>query len=768
MIKRSILILAVLLGCSISAHAACTLVSAGVYKAASASYADVKACIDIAVDDETVIIPTDSPKTWDTTLTITHAITLKGEVPCTYDMYGAPTDCTTTILDNADSAFLISWTCVDGKTHRMTDLKFGDNGFTTGGHNPRIIISCLSTTDTVFNGDHLLFDHLKDFPVYLYDVIGSWDHNTFLQSGQFNPYYIFDPSWKGIARYSDNSWSANVTYGSNDNLFIEDNVITWDAGQQYVCFDGYGGTRVVFRFNHTTGCGISIHGTDTAQRARGGRFFEMYGNLMDANGDLAQPIYQIADIRSGAGMIWGNPMTNMAAGYMNFVASLVTDRTTGRAGPFKTADGRNNVDLNDAGNPFNPGSGCPAGVCTATAGGSLSVTVSGTPFTGLDLTGYVVHKTDNCTSICSGIVSSHTGSTLTFESPYPHDSDISFTGGDHFEFNKVTASLDQPGVGGGTRIINKLCSAFTSSGTTATATCASHGFSTNDWVVMQDDGFPNSGFVGTYQITLDGVDPTNKFHFTCAFTCGTDSVGEANKIPSTNDQTVFPVYQWSNTMAGASRYISIQTTAVPSVRENEHFYDFGGTIQSDATTPFNGTAASHNGVGVGIKSRMPSSCTGKSFYWATDEGSWRTAVPSTGQTIQGLGYQCNGSTFTLAYTPATYPNIYRSGASASITSLTPPSGLQGAINLSVAVVGSNTNFVNATTVCYFGANITVNSCTVSSATALTANITISASAATGARDATFTTGGEVATSTGGFTVNATGSGLSLKLRLKGF
>jgi hypothetical protein len=71
--------------------------------------------------------------------------------------------------------------------------------------------------------------------------------------------------------------------------------------------------------------------------------------------------------------------------------------------------------------------------------------------------------------------------------------------------------------------------------------------------------------------------------------------------------------------------------------------------------------------------------------------------------------------------------------------------------------------VNSTTVCNFGLSITINSCTVSDSTHLTANITISGGGVLGARDATFTTGAEVATSAGGFTV---GVGPGTKIQRK--
>ncbi len=78
-----------------------------------------------------------------------------------------------------------------------------------------------------------------------------------------------------------------------------------------------------------------------------------------------------------------------------------------------------------------------------------------------------------------------------------------------------------------------------------------------------------------------------------------------------------------------------------------------------------------------------------------------------------------------------------------LISITPTQGAQGS-TLNVDVFGSNTNFINGTSVANFGAGITVNSTTVINSTKAVVNITVQNSAAIGLRDVTVTTGSEIA------------------------
>jgi uncharacterized repeat protein (TIGR01451 family) len=89
----------------------------------------------------------------------------------------------------------------------------------------------------------------------------------------------------------------------------------------------------------------------------------------------------------------------------------------------------------------------------------------------------------------------------------------------------------------------------------------------------------------------------------------------------------------------------------------------------------------------------------------------------------------------------------------TITSLTPNNGPQGQQNLSVAIAGAFTHWVQGTTVASFGGGITVVSLTVTSATSAAAVLNIDPAAAAGLRTVTMTTGTQIAPLANGFTVN---------------
>ncbi len=168
-----------------------------------------------------------------------------------------------------------------------------------------------------------------------------------------------------------------------------------------------------------------------------------------------------------------------------------------------------------------------------------------------------------------------------------------------------------------------------------------------------------------------------------------------------------------------------QNLSIAIVGANTHFaqsttqVSFGADITPGAITV---TDATHLSVVIGIASNAAPGT--------------RDVIVTSGQEVVPLA-----GAFTINGPP-------------SITLVSPNSGQLGAQNLAIGITGQNTHFAQGATQINFGTGITVNAVTVANATSLTAQISIAANAPTGAHDVTVTTGAEVATATGGFTVGA--------------
>ena len=93
------------------------------------------------------------------------------------------------------------------------------------------------------------------------------------------------------------------------------------------------------------------------------------------------------------------------------------------------------------------------------------------------------------------------------------------------------------------------------------------------------------------------------------------------------------------------------------------------------------------------------------------------------------------------------------GSILTITMILPNSGQQGQGG-PVTIVGQNTHFAQGATQVDFGAGITVSGVTVTCPTCLSVQLSVAASAATGPRTVTVTTGTEVVQLASGFTVTA--------------
>jgi len=110
----------------------------------------------------------------------------------------------------------------------------------------------------------------------------------------------------------------------------------------------------------------------------------------------------------------------------------------------------------------------------------------------------------------------------------------------------------------------------------------------------------------------------------------------AGNIAKWPNQALTPIYVWDQTIvSGASSYFATESSTF--MAENRDYY-LELPNAGEPSSSFNGTT----GVGQGLLSARPSSCTPRVAYWATDANTL---------------YQCSATnTWSAYYTPYTYPH----------------------------------------------------------------------------------------------------------------
>jgi len=183
------------------------------------------------------------------------------------------------------------------------------------------------------------------------------------------------------------------------------------------------------------------------------------------------------------------------------------------------------------------------------------------------------------------------------------------------------------------------------------------------------------------------------------------------------------------------------------------------TINLDKTPPTLSFTAPTNGSAVAL----PSVTINGS---ASDQLSGLASVSCAGTlaTISGSNFTClvpiqTGSNSISVQATDVAGNTVQTSVSVQggipiLVSVSPNAGQQGQQNLSVAIGGQFTNFVQGTTVANFGAGVTIVSFSVNSATSATALLDIDPAAAGGARTVTVQTGSEIVSLPNGFSIQA--------------
>lgn len=106
---------------------------------------------------------------------------------------------------------------------------------------------------------------------------------------------------------------------------------------------------------------------------------------------------------------------------------------------------------------------------------------------------------------------------------------------------------------------------------------------------------------------------------------------------------LYPAYIWDNPSS-----VGVNSHSANVVANRDFYCSHPTDSECVATGSFDGSA----GVGVGLNSSKPATCTTGVAYWSTDEGEWWAANAGA----DGRLYKCTATnTWTLYYTPFTYP-----------------------------------------------------------------------------------------------------------------
>ena len=151
-----------------------------------------------------------------------------------------------------------------------------------------------------------------------------------------------------------------------------------------------------------------------------------------------------------------------------------------------------------------------------------------------------------------------------------------------------------------------------------------------------------------------------------------------------------PIYVWNNsgTIVPGWGGSTIGNDSGGRVVADRDYYASASGVQTSPTSPFNGTS----GTGWGTLANRPTTCTTGVAYWATDQGNWNTSSSNPYGVQQngadGVLYKATATnTWTLYYTPYTYPHPLNSGV--VVPDTTPPT-------LSTATINPSGSSINLT------------------------------------------------------------------------
>jgi len=409
--------------------------------AASCSQSDVATAVASANDGDAVIIPPcTAGASWTTPLNITRAITLQGagiaQTVLIDNVTKGTANCSGVspmIIVNvsANLPWRISGMTIQGGATDPYVCNVGHMGVGGGSHAFRI--------------DHIAFANMQTSGISTSgDLRGVIDHNTFTGSHK-QGVIIRHNNWGGIGAYGDNSWAQPSSLGTQDAIFIEDNIFMDNLAQGAGAFDIFAGGRVVFRYNQASF--IGSHGTESSGRFRSVRHYEVYNNTFTSQpGGTAFGFY----VRGGTGVVFNNTWVCVNNDCVNNpygnMIRLENDRDRDAFGVWydgtsqgRACDGTGFFDKND-------GAVYASGTHNGTNGANNLLTDTTKAWTANQWnTGYSVR---NVTQGWSSTIDANTATTATSEASV-YGTNHLWNSGDSYQILKAYPCIDQVGRGAG-------------------------------------------------------------------------------------------------------------------------------------------------------------------------------------------------------------------------------------------------------------------------------------------------------------------------------
>lgn len=587
-------------------------IHAAVIPAASPSRNDVWTALQLASAGDTVTIPAGSSN-WTTGIEWT--------APENVTVIGAGTSATgggdqTVITDNiAANEAIFRITIPSSGLFRLSGItvQSGTGALKDGGTIAIGGPGSGATASIRIDHCHLLMSSANNYKSLLLGdgVRGVLDSSILDLSGT-NAIYAYNGRSGSGESQGNYEWTQPTAFGTSDFFYIEDCIINGDVGSGAYStrvWDGFTAAKMVVRFNTLSqSCINETHDTGHAPDDRGTRASEAYGNLVTSS-LVFEPNFNAIMVGNGVNLTWGNSWDQV---YKNIYFLKIQRTGSITVVQTPTPEGWGYVGPS----PISTGTVDVTGTdATKTGGPDFDVTwPAGTMIYIVDAVGEGIAGQIPADGPSLSISSVNSTTSITLANGGQLGAPLSgkaYTVGSGWDGNTNAygyPALDQPGRGNG----DLLSGNFPSKVNSTTGTVA----------------WPNQAFE--------------------------------------------PMYFWNNVgdfVPGWSGMVVLNRAGEDLIQSDRDYYLPASGIQTSPSSPFDGTS----GVGWGTLANRPATCTTGVAYFATDQGSWNTSSSNP------HGVQQNGSdgvlyvatstdTWTLYYTPYTYPHPLRNeGVTADLT-----------------------------------------------------------------------------------------------------